>query len=133
MIGRNRYSDAKPYAYHPRRDRVTPKWQREPDLFPETVYPNVPGARHEKTSQEAGEKIKPHMGRMERLTVDCIVTYGEQTADEIAQRLRKKRGNIAPRCTMLWLRGILQKTGRTRKNEDGNSAIVWALAEGYTP
>ena len=96
-----------------------------------TGYPDAPGHRGVDTSIEAANAIAPKLGRLQRLAEATIREAGDGglTADELAARLALQRWSIQPRTTELSRKGVIQDSGRRRRNITGKAAIVWVAAE----
>lgn len=108
----------------------------QPGLFdcdqPESGrYPDTPGHRGVDTSAAAAEGLAPHLGRLQRLTLDAITDAGAHglTANELAAALDVPREAIQPRTSELRRKGLIVDSGTRRFNSNGKKAIVWTLPE----
>jgi predicted ArsR family transcriptional regulator len=60
----------------------------------------------------------------------CLNHFGEQSADDVADRLRESVLSVRPQFTLLVKESKIAETGRTSQNKSGRDAIVWrALPE----
>jgi predicted transcriptional regulator len=82
---------------------------------------------HHDTSAAA----RPTHEDAELLREQCLnlLQANDYTADEIADMLRKSILSVRPRVSELNSRGLIWDSGRRRKNQSGNSAIVWTTRE----
>jgi hypothetical protein len=127
------YQDAKDGTYRPWRDSAAtsgtlaalPKWQREPDLFADMVYPAVPGARREETSRDAATRIAPRVKAIHSQILAYLKERGNATAEESALHFGKDRWAHHPRFTELQAAGLIEKTGEKRPTQSGGSANVF--------
>lgn len=98
------------------------------DLFPETIYPAVPGARREETSRQAADVIAPKVNALRKRVVDCLKAQGAMTPDEAAAALSLDILTVRPRFSELARMGMIVKTGERRRARGGQSrcmANVW--------
>jgi hypothetical protein len=108
----------------------------EPDLFGfassvPAAYPDRPACRATDTSAAAAADMAPHLGRLQRLTLDTISEAGWHgcTANELAAITGLPREAIQPRTSELRKKGKIVDSDRRRHNPNGKSAIVWTLPE----
>ena len=91
------------------------------DIF---TYPSFPGAKREGTSRAAAEQVAPRAPTLRELVVMALEVE-EMTADETAAALDKSVLSIRPRFSEALALGLIEDTGRTRKNDSGKDAVVW--------
>ena len=91
------------------------------DLF---NYPNHPGFKEHGTSKAAAESASMHSKRLREIVLDTL-RWQSLTADEVAAHLRLSVLSIRPRVSELARSGLIEKTGRTKKNISGSSAYEW--------
>jgi hypothetical protein len=94
------------------------------DLFPDTTYPNAPGARRNKQSRDGAKFIAPHAKTL-RERVLSVLHHHALTAHEIAVVLDVANTSTQPRISELVKLGKVVDSGRTRKNGSGVNATVW--------
>ena len=90
-------------------------------------YPEVPGTKERDgtASRDAATGFASEARRLQDAAYRCLLQLGPQTADEIAEQLRKDRLAIRPRLTELKQLGLVRKTELRRKNASGMKATVW--------
>jgi hypothetical protein len=96
----------------------------QPDLFPDDVYPNAPGARRNKQSRNGASFIAPHAKTL-RERVLSVLRHHALTAHEVAIVLDVPNTSTQPRISELVKLGNVVDSGRTRKNGSGVNATVW--------
>lgn len=94
-------------------------------------YPDTPGHRGIDTSAAAAEDLAPHLGRLQRLTLDAIACAGPRglTANELADTLGLPREAIQPRTSELRRKRLIVDSQARRFNPNGKRAIVWTMPE----
>jgi nicotinamide mononucleotide adenylyltransferase len=97
------------------------------DLF---SYPRSAGYQQTDTSKEAARDIENNKAKSLRMKVENIVRQypGGLTNEEISSLLNEDLGNIRPRSTELYKKGIFTDTGERRKNKNNKNVIVWRAA-----
>ena len=95
----------------------------------ELRYPNTPGYKEEDTSRAAAEAMEPNALTIRLKIVESLTWVGEQTADEVAERLGLSVLSVRPRFSELLARGSIADTGMRRANISGKSAKVWRVTK----
>lgn len=98
-------------------------------------YPNEPGHRRVDTSIAAADDIAPHLGRLQRLTLQTVTEAAWRgcTANELADLTGLPREAIQPRTSELRRKGMIVDSGRRRPNPNGKRAICWVLPQYREP
>lgn len=91
------------------------------------LYPHAPGHKDNDTSRAAAEAIAPAAAAIRQQVAKLYVkTYpAGLTADEAAAQLHISILTIRPRVSELRAGELVEKTADRRKNESGQSAVVW--------
>ena len=80
----------------------------ELDLFSSLAYPNVPGARRSRTSQQAAKSVAARAPSV-RDQVLALLKGAALTADEAASKLNKSILTVRPRFSELLGMGLIRK------------------------
>lgn len=89
-------------------------------------YPFAPGFKEVTTSKDAAAAVGGKASAL-RDSVVSTLQWHDRTADEIATDLGVSVLSIRPRVSELHKQGLIEKTGKRRKNSSGMSAHVWRL------
>lgn len=103
----------------------------QPGLF-DKPYPHTAGWKRTETSRAAAEAVKPRVPTL-RDKVQALLKGAELTADECAAALNVTVLACRPRLSELFRLGMIQDTGRTRRNASGIQASVWRAVEKPPP
>lgn len=90
------------------------------------TYPNTPGFKREGTSKLAAEEFASEDEKLKNQVLK-VLSLGDYTSDEIAERLKRTPFSIRPRVSQLFTKGKIADTGLRRKNESGHPATVWKI------
>lgn len=105
------------------------------DLF--GPRPEQPPVRHDAvdTSRAAAARIAPVWTGIKRLCLEAIIAEGASglTCDELAADSGLSILSVRPAVCMLAKGGAIVDSGGRRRNERGNTAIVWVAAPGLVP
>lgn len=101
--------------------------------FYESRYPRAPGFKEKTTSREAAKSIAPDASKIRAAVLRVIEASPlGVTADECAGILNLSVLSVRPRVSELRKSGSIRKNNiaghMRRKNESGQSAIVWVKA-----
>ena len=88
-------------------------------------------AKAQRTSRAAGEKVLPRTGSLRRKVYEYLVTQGFRGAidQEIETALGIDGNTVRPTRGTLFKDGYIIDSGTTRNNANGNSCIVWRVAQ----
>ncbi len=94
-------------------------------------YPTDPGHRNVVTSVAAAVQMKLSAKELRYRILELL--RGEMkltgaTTEELCKRLGQKEKHLQPRTSELQKQKMIQDSGATRLNEDGNPCIVWEAA-----
>lgn len=95
----------------------------QPGLF-DAPYPAQPGWKAEGTSRKAAEAMKPRAPSI-RERIVSLVKDNDLTPDEAAAILGETVLAVRPRFSEAARLGLIEDTGRTRRNASGLKATVW--------
>jgi len=77
-------------------------------------------------SVEAGDRLRPKSPTLRDMVL-TVLSRGNFTADEIAERMGKSILAVRPRVTELAAAGIIEDTGARRANASGVRATIWRV------
>ena len=86
---------------------------------------DTPGSMPRETS--AAAQPAPHDAKILREQCLNLIKNRDLTADEVAKMMDKSVLSIRPRISELATSKKIFDSGKRRKNESGNSAIVWTV------
>lgn len=95
-----------------------------------TDYPNKPGSYGLGGSDEAAEKISPHMPELQAKVLTVLEKAGSYgaTGDEIAAALGWDKYRVRPRTSELRKLCRIMDSRKRRPSESGVQSIVWVLS-----
>lgn len=99
-----------------------------PDLFDCAAAQVAPGKTD--TSRAAAEAIKPRAQTIRSKIAEIMRAGAAVTADEMAGHLALPVLTVRPRFSELRNLGLIEDSGKRRKNRGGKAQIVWAWNEG---
>ena len=92
-------------------------------------YPIAPGYKVSGTSQESAQRIAPQVKGLRAKVLASLSNHGPATPDETAERLGLSILSIRPRFSELKEIGLIEETGKRRRNDSGHSAEVWRAVQ----
>jgi len=92
-------------------------------------YPFAPAYGKRATSHEAAAKLAKKVGKYHLMVLDDLKHRDLTNSEIIARHPDVNPRTIQPRTGELMIMGRVFDTGRKRKNQFGNSEIVWSLTD----
>jgi hypothetical protein len=95
-----------------------------------TMYPKLPGAKVEGTSQDAADTMRESAAILRVLVLSALRKYGPMTPDETAAKIGRDVLAVRPRFSELAKQRFgpaIERTGDKRTNKSGLKAWVWRV------
>lgn len=77
------------------------------------------------TQKEAARSFYPKSGTIQHKIYELITEHGGLTDEQIEQMLHLKHQSASAARNVLMNKGWVINSGRTRRNQNGNRAIIW--------
>ena len=91
------------------------------------TYPDIPGHNSIRTSIDAAESVTKKALAIRQRIYSLMKDGHEVTSEEASVKLGLSHDNCWKRFSELRAKGMVEDSGKTRKNKSGKDAIVWKI------